>query len=416
MLCYHRRERSTRMAVGALCLVFFSLVSFAAPLPQQSSNSFQEFADELASRIAAEVGSAARVALNVMPPAEDERASVPLEAEIRRMLTMKGIRIVERADGVATAEIGCARNLRERVCVCQMRRGDSRNVIVVTRPLEPRDERPFALSLALIPVFSQRAPILDVTLTADRLFVLDPERLTLYVRAEPERQASSDRGRGEHDAGFDRNRWMPLQSRPIGGARPWPRDVRGTLRVERDTVTAWLPGLICRGSADLARIACADERGTAWPIGIENTGIDAVRNHFATPEGLPFYSAAALDRETDGRWLIAADSGELMWLDAARRPLSAGASGDAVAGIDTSCGTGLYVLVASAGNNDGTAELLRLSRIVNRRLVPAAAAVSLPGRLTALWSVPGATLATAVIQDATAGRYEAFHVRVVCSG
>jgi hypothetical protein len=403
-----RRGWPTRVAAWGLCLLFF-LIPLVTPLRAQSSSFYQDLADELAARIAAEVGSAARVNLNIVTPAEDDRsAPSSVEAEIKRTLTSKGLRIVDRADGIPTLQIGCSRNLRDRVCVSQMRRGDSRSVIVVTRPFERRDDRPSAPSLALIPLFSQRAPILDVALAGDRLFVLDPERVTAYARA--------DRGTVDRDAAFGGSRWTPLQSRPVAGSRPWPRDVRGTLRVDGETVTAWLPGTVCRGNIDLSRIACADERGTGWPIGIENMGIDAARNHFATPEGLPFFSAAPLDRDADARWLVAADSGELLLLDAARRLEPTGSSGNAVAGLDTACGSGLHVLIASSTNDEAASQTLRLWRVVKRRLVPAAAQINVPGRLTALWSAPGSTFATAVTEDAAAGRYEAFHVRVVCSG
>jgi len=39
-----------------------------------------------------------------------------------------------------------------------------------------------------------------------------------------------------------------------------------------------------------------------------------------------------------------------------------------------------------------------------------------PGRLTALWSGPGSVVATAIAQDMTSERYEAFHIRIGCAG
>src|SRR5206468_555358 len=125
-------------------------------------------------------------------------------------------------------------------------------------------------------------------------------------------------------------RWTLRRSGTVSRSHPWPRDVRGRLRSDETTVTAWLPGVICRGSSDLSRLVCSEQRGESWPIGIENTGIDALRNYFNTPEGLPFYAAAPVDADAGVRWLVASTRGELLFLDGGRRAAAAGASADDV--------------------------------------------------------------------------------------
>jgi hypothetical protein len=298
----------------------FLLLAFLAPLSAQPSSSFQDLAPELASKISAEVAPADEVMLTVVAAAEgDQAAMLAVEAEMRRTLASRGIRIVDRGDMATALQVGCASNLRERVCACEVRRGATRHVVIVTRPLATQDNHAVTLSLQLTPVFSQRAPILDLIFTGDRLLVLDPERVTLYQRVEPERGASADRAVADREASADRNHWKELQSKPIAGSRPWPRDARGMLGMDGAMVTAWLPGVVCRGTADLVRFVCADEHATAWPIGIDNTGVDAARNNFYTPEGLPFYSAAPLGPDAEARWLVVASTGELLLLDAARR-------------------------------------------------------------------------------------------------
>src|SRR5207247_3052395 len=193
-------------------------------------------------------------------------------------------------------------------------------------------ERPMSLSLELTPVFSQRAPMLDIAVTGNRLLVLDPERITLYEPDAAERAPSAERSGADREAAAER--WQPRRSAVISRSRPWPRDVRGRLRTDELTLIAWLPGVTCRGSADLSRFACADERGVSWPIGIENTGIDAGRNYFYTPEGLPFYSAAPLVADADARWIVASTTGDLLFLDdQRRRTAAAGASADDVAAL-----------------------------------------------------------------------------------
>jgi hypothetical protein len=87
------------------------------------------------------------------------------------------------------------------------------------------------------------------------------------------------------------------------------------LRAEGDAFEVFLPGVTCRGSSMRFALACADE-GEPWPIGIENAGMAASRNTFATPEGFSFYEAAPLD---GGQWLVVDQQGTLTFLDAQRR-------------------------------------------------------------------------------------------------
>jgi len=419
------------MATRFLCFAFL-----LARLAAQPPLSFQDLAPELASKIAAAVGSGDQVTLTMVTTAETDRAaSMPIEAEIRQALAARGVRLVEGTEAPTALQVGCTSNLRERACVAELRRGTKRELVVVTRPLDTRDERLIPPSLELMPLFSQRAPILDVALVGNRLLVLDPERVTLYeqileraavappaeaghssIAASAGGALASQSGERRREASAERRRWNQLQSRPIATSRPWPRDVRGRLRSDDRTVTAWLPGVTCRGSADLSRFACADERGVPWPIGIENTGVDAARNYFYTPEGLPFYGAAALGADADPRWLVVSGSGELLFLDAARRTIEASAAADDVVAIETSCAPGAHVVVASSTLGENRRDELRLYRVAKRQLIPVSAPIEVPGRLTALWSGPGSAVATAIAQDMTSEQYEAFHIRIGCAG
>jgi hypothetical protein len=403
----HGRDGSTRMAA---CFLGFAFL--LARLAAQPPFSFQDLAPELASKIAAAVGSGNQVTLTMVTTAEsDLTALMPIEAELRLALAARHVRLVEGSGASTALQVGCTSNLRERACVAELRRGTTRELVVVTRPLDARDERRISPSLELIPMFSQRAPILDVALFGNRLLVLDPERVTLYERI-PEQESAEPTSR---EASAEHGRWNQLQSRPITTSRPWPRDVRGRLRRDEALVTAWLPGVTCRGSQDLSRFACADERGVPWPIAIENTGIDAARNYFYTPEGLPFYGAAALGADADPRWLVVSGSGELLFLDNARRTIEASAAADDVVALDTSCAPAAHVVVASSTIAENRRDVLRLYRVAKRQLIPVSAPIDVPGRLTALWSESGAVVATAVAQNMSSERYEAFHIRVSCA-
>ena len=379
---------------------------------------YQDLVPEFVEKIAAAVAPLQRVYL-VVTARDDDTAAVAggedtrapaLEARVAGMLAARGIRAANRADGVASVTFTCSQNLRERACVADVRKGDDSQLVVVSRRHDPGAAvpRPAPLALDVRTVFTQRAPMLDVALVGDRLVVLEPTAVTLYQR----RQSG----------------WQLERSRPIASSRAPARDVRGRLHVDGTTVDVWLPGVICRANLEALNLTCADEQ-QPWPIGVENTGISAGRNYFTTPEGLAFFSAASLGsgnnvdnaaERGDVRWLLTAQNGALLVLDASRRTIESRASmGDDVAAVSVSgagCPAGPYVILSSRAGASGPddAEALRLFQVVGRRLVAVAPPVVLPGPLSALWAEPGSTTATAVSHDTSSGRYEAFQVAITC--
>jgi hypothetical protein len=381
------------MPMAARVLVFTLML---APAAAQPPSPYQEIATALAVKIAAVLPAAEpAAALSFVAIDGADQANVrQLQSEMARALTARGVRVIENPVGalIVNVRVSCSDNLRERACVAEIQRGATRQAVAVTRPLDPRAEPPAMVSLDVQPLFSQRAPILDAVVSGDRLVVLDPRSLTRYQRS---------------DAG-----WQRVDAQPIAVARVWPRDVRGRVRVDGARIDVFLPGVTCRSGGDGTRLACTDERQT-WPIGIDNTGVEANRNYFYTPEGVAFFGAAPLAGDANARWLVAAQTGALIFLDENRRSVATIASGDDVAALNAPC-AGPVVLVASSGRGDRP-DTLRLFHVLHRQLIPAAAPVELPGRFTALWAAPGASVATAVAQDAGAERYDAFQIRLACN-
>jgi hypothetical protein len=206
--------------------------------------------------------------------------------------------------------VTCDENLRERACLAEIRRGATRKSCRqpghgVRTAVDP----PAPLSLVAA-IFGQRAPILDVATLGDRV---------RHGSGVGDALQRSDAG------------WQPLQSRPIASSRPWPRDVRGRLRLDGASLEALLPGVACHAFLDLVSMTCVDDR-QSWPLGIDNSGVDASRNHFTTPEGFAFFGAAALGDDAGARWLVADRFGALALLDATRgHAANAGAGDDVVA-------------------------------------------------------------------------------------
>jgi hypothetical protein len=366
--------------------------AWVAEVLPQASFPYQDLASDLAARIGSAIPAAALVSIASAPENQPDDLA-PLQADVSARLIARGVRVVGAADGVMAIRLGCLQNLRERSCAAEIRSGAARDIVMVTRAHDgrPNADAGASLSLDLRPLFSQRAQILDVAIVGERLLVLDVESLSLYQRT----------------AGT----WRPLESRPLVVDRG-PRDPRGRLRVEGDRIEAWLPGVGCAGAVAPLAITCA-ERQRPWPIGIENGGVDPARNYFATPEGLAFYSAAALGGAAGARWLVADRDGALTWLDAQRRVVGNAALGDEVAGLAAACGAGsTLVSVQRAPGADGDA--LQIFQALRRRLVPAAAPIALGGHVTALWSTPGSDAATVIVHDAGNARYEAFQVSIAC--
>ena len=112
---------------------------------------------------------------------------------------------------------------------------------------------------------------------------------------------------------------------------------------------------------------------------------------------------------------MAAATGALLFVDDLRRTVAAGAPADDLAALDASCATGVHVMIASRAV-ENRRDVLRVCRVVRRRLIPVSAPIDVPGRLTALWSAPGAAGATAIAHDEIRDRYDAFQIRIGCPG
>ena len=183
---------------------------------------------------------------------------------------------------------------------------------------------------------------------------------------------------------------MPSSRRiSFAPGRPWPRDLRGRLRVNGDRVQAFLPWLVCNGSATPALVLQCAPSEAPWVLESGNHAIllanfAADRNYFdgrvvaqngSSRSVAPFYSAVAVDEPGGTTWLLALVDGRAELFDAAWVPVATLASwGSDLVGISAQC-----------------------------------AAASL-----ALWP-SGATAAVAVARDLATGRYGAYVVTVVCS-
>jgi hypothetical protein len=382
------RGRKSRTLI-ALCAVPWLWI---APAASQAPSEFQDLLPDLAAKISAVVLLDSQVTLWVSAPDSSSTPARRLQEALARLLASHRVRVVDSVPRGTSVGVSCAANLRERSCVAEVQADARRDVVIVTRRHEgaPEPENRGVVNLELESVVTQRTPILDVANLGDRILVLDATSVALHRRA----------GQG----------WQFVASRPLPVVRAWPRDLRGRVRVDDEQVSVFLPGVACSGRLSSLTLECADSR-QPWPLGLDNSGLEAARNYFSTPEGVQFYSVAPLGADADARWVIADRTGGLSLLGTSRQLLTRVATADDVAGIAATCAPENHIVASEVS---GGQDAVRLFQVAHRRLLPITAPVFVPGRLTALWSAPGATAATAIAHDMSGGRYEAFLATVSC--
>src|SRR6516165_1246958 len=129
----------------------------------------------------------------------------------------------------AEIRITVSENQSQYLLTEEIRKGEESRVWISGWNRPPASAAPgFGLTMEKRLVWEQEEPIVDLALSENSMLVLSPSRLTLY-----ERQG---------------NRWQEKQNVPLAPANPWPRDLRGRLRVTGDRVQVFLPGMECRGT------------------------------------------------------------------------------------------------------------------------------------------------------------------------
>lgn len=193
-----------------------------------------------------------------------------------------------------------------------------------------------------------------------------------------------------------------------------PRDVRGRLQVEASGFTARYPGWRCVGQTSPALTLECSATEDPLPVALDLAATwEPGRNSFAAEGGsTPFYSAAAV---APGRWMLAAVSGPKQIVDKSFRVSGriATPSGSDIAGIQTACAGGWYVLATGAGSADEP-DTVQAFEYVGGQFRPVSDPVSRPGPVTAFWSLEKNT-ALEVVRNLKTDRYEAYRVGVVCS-
>ena len=386
----------------------FCALLFFIPSGAHAADVLNGAAHDLARQTAAFAGPGQPVSVeyrNVssLGSAELGQARIAFEAALKEA----GLRVSDVAP-VAELRLTLSENQSQCLLVEEARKGDQRQVwMAAWKRAEPAAAALPGMALDRKLVWEQEEQILDVAFPAAGMLVLSPSKVTLYT----------------HQNGS----WEPRQAVPLVPGKPWPRDLRGRLRVTGASFQAFLPGVACGGAAEPSlSMEC---RAGDEPWVLESGGratllanFAATRNHFdgrvATGTGLrktiaPFYSAASAGEQNRLLWLLAMLDGRTQIFDAWLDPVGAIASwGSDIAGTEASCGGGSQVLATRPGDA-GEPDAIQAFAIVNRATAPLTAPVEFAGPVTALWP-SSATSALAVARDPLTGRYAAYVITVVC--
>lgn len=388
----------------------FAALLFILPPGAPAADDLNGAARELARKTVAFTGrgeTAALVWRDVSAPGSS--GSVQARGLFEAALGDAGVRIEESAPA-AELRVTLSENASHYLLVEEARRGEDRQVwIAAWKKTEPAGAAAPGAMLERKLVWEQDEQILDVAFPGAGMLVLSPSRVTLY-----ERQNGG---------------WQPRQWAAVASAKPWPRDLRGHLRLTGTAFQAYLPGVTCSGATEPALSMECRAGDDQWVLesgsrGMLLAGYAAARNYFdgrvVTQAGLrktvpPFYSAASVEEQGRPLWLLALVDGRTQIFDASFEPVGNLASwGSDIAGVEGRCSGRAQVLATRPGDA-GEPDAIQAFAIVNRTADPFAGPAAFPGPVTALWS-SGATSALAVARDLTTGRYGAYVVTLICGG
>ena len=334
-----------------------------------------------------------------MPPGDFSRVQAGFEAALREA----GTRVSEIAP-ILEAKVTLSANTTQFLLVEEARKGDERQVWIAAWRRPPGGTAGSTISLQKKLLLEQEEQILDLIPVGQGMLVLSPKKIT----------------------------WRTpdgIQSAALVSPRPWPRDLRGHLRVSGGAFKAYLPGLACSGGLEPSLTAECHATDEPWTVDVGARGVllanfAAGRNHFdgrvVTGAGghkslPPFYSVGAAEESGKPYFVLAMVDGRAQILDGSLDPLSAIAGwGSDLAGTEARCGGGSQILATKASESR-EADAVRAYGIINRTAVPLSPPLDLPGPVTALWSLSG-NAALAVVQELGSGQYQAYEITVDCGG
>ncbi len=380
-----RKDSSSPVMIRAvLRAIGLSLLLPALCFGQAGSDAATALANRISSRLPA--NAAPRITIRNLSSASDAEA-----ASIRAALEKALRRALPRGAPSVDVALTISQNVREFLLIAEFQENGEAAV-------EIAGYRPDPVGKSLRPVLEKRLLweqpniILDAKVAGDRLFVLEPGRLSAYGRT----------GSGT---------WQLIESKPLDDA-PAIRDLRGKLEISNGTIAAIVPDRVCRGVyAPVLDLHCESGNGT-FPVAGEVAHFTPGRNTIEAAGLPPFFSLARI-ADNSGALLLAAEAdGRTRLYDASRRPVgSIGGWGSDLVSPEAGCASGRMVLVTAASDDEAENSITPYA-LADGKPSQAGERAGFPGAVTALWAEQDG--ATAVVHNLKTGTYAAYFVNVDC--
>lgn len=346
-----------------------------------SAQSLQEAAQDLGRRVAAHIPPGTAVHLtgrNLSSLGNSELATA--QRAVARILRRR----TPRQSPVAEVRLTISENLREFLLIAEVHR-EGEQAVEISSYHPPAVASPTLPTIERLLLWEQDRPILDATLLQDRLFLLDPQRLTVYQRR----------------AGV----WEPAASRDLD--MPPLRDPRARLLLEGDSLRILAPGLSCQGPWQPTLDLTCDNLPAGFDAGPGPAHFTPARNSLES-EGWPvFYSYARLGTTANPLHLLAGLDGRVHLYNQEQRPLAA--IDDWNSDFAPVCAG--QILAAKPAARAGT-DTVTSFRLTDGRAVEASKPVELTGAVTALW--PAHSGAVVITRNPDSGRYAASSLTLDC--
>jgi hypothetical protein len=394
-------------AVNGRRAAWAALLLWCAPLASAADN-LDGAVRELAAKTALLAGAGAPVSIACRNASSLDSADVArLRTAFEKLLQQAG---GHAGQGAAAVDVSLtlSENATDYLLVEEARRGDERTVWIAAWKRAAAGQPPVAgVGLEKKLAWEQEEQILDLAIAGDAMLVLAPSRITLFARRE--------------------DRWEQRQTVRLTPPAPWPRDLRGRLRLSAPRFQAFLPGLACQGATEPELSLDCQPGDQPWMLASGSRALLAAnfapgRNYFdgrvvtqtgAARSAPPFFSAAAVEDRASTYWLLALADGRAELFDSNFNALAPIPSwGSDLAGIDGRCGAATQVLATRVGDADEP-DAIQSWAVTDRTAGPLTAPILFPGPVTALWTA-GPDSALAVARNLASGRYEAYVVTLAC--
>jgi hypothetical protein len=319
-----------------------------------------------------------------------------------------GVRLVKPETAMAEVEIVFSEDWQGYLWIAVIREGSTSQTVMkrLARLERPAVARAPALTVRKNTVWQQDTPVLDFFEDHQNLVVLEPDQLSLYVN--------------------DSGQWRGRYSLFINHTQPWPRDLRGRLKVVNGQITVFLPGTMCTGAISPPSLDC---RPSDDPWQLDQGQLVAFysprRNFFTgilsgTSGGasvVSFFSGATWAVGDQKEWIFAGTDGRvrLYQNDLATPAALFNGWGSNLAAVHSNCGSGWQVL-ATAATDTTRPDSIQALEIYGREAQGVSAPVDLAGAVLALWpSGKNNETANAVAYSQSSGKYEALVLTVSCN-